>query len=177
MKEQKTEAKERKRERESKQSGLEAEQDEQDAIEDQLSREVMETEPTPPEIISKKSKPPLLLPESLLAQVSARSPPLPDSDADEDMENVGALVTVGNSAGASVRLEKNRRRREQKKRTKDLKKGVVNVRLLKDEMASRKSMAPPASKKVAHIKESWLHKQGNGGPKRRSVGGGFIRKK
>lgn len=136
-----------------------------------------ETEPAPPEIISKKSKPPLLLPESLLAQVSARSSSLPKSDASEDTEDVGALVTVGNSAGVSIRLEKNRRRREQKKRTKDLKKGVVNVKLLKDEMASRKSMAPPASKKVAHIKESWLHKQGNGGLQRRSVGGSFIRKK
>lgn len=136
-----------------------------------------EIDPAPTEVILKKSKPPLLLPELLLAQVSSRSSPPPNSDADKDMEDAGALVTSGNKAGVSVRLEKNRRRREQKKRTKDLKKGVVNVRVLMDEAASRKSMAPPASKKVSHIKESWLHKQGNGGIKRKSVGGGFIKKK
>lgn len=167
----------------SKRRKLETEQDE-DAIEDQLSREVMaaseEIELAPTEISSKKSKPPLLLPESLLAQVSAR-PPRPlsqkDSDSGEDLENADALVTSSKSVGISARLEKNKRRREQKKRSKNLKKGVVNVKVLNDEAASRKSMAPPASKKVVHIKESWLHKQRNGGIKRKSIGGGFIRKK
>lgn len=163
---------------------LETKQDEQDAIEGQLSRELMaageEIELAPTDISSKKSKLSLLLPESLLAQVSARPSPPPsqkDSDSGEDLENADASVAASKLAGISTRLEKNKRRREQKKRSKNLKKGVVNVKVLNDEAASRKSMAPPASKKVAHIKESWLHKQRNGGIKRKCVGGGFIRKK
>lgn len=163
---------------------LETKQDEQDAIEGQLSRELMaageEIELAPTEISSKKSKLSLLLPESLLAQVSARPSPPPsqkDSDSGEDLENADASVAASKLAGISTRLEKNKRRREQKKRSKNLKKGVVNVKVLNDEAASRKSMAPPVSKKVAHIKESWLHKQRNGGIKRKCVGGGFIRKK
>lgn len=138
--------------------------------------EEVELVSAPAEITSKKSKPPLLLPESLLAQVAARPSPPPaegDSDSDENMGDVGALVPTG----VSARLAKNRRRREQKKKNKILKKGVVNVKVLKDEAASRKSMAPPASKQVAHIKESWLHKHRKGGVERRSVGGGFIKKK
>lgn len=177
MKEQKTGAEERKRERDGKRKKLEVEQDAQDAIEDQPSREVMavseEVEPAPAEVVSKKSKLPLLLPKSLLAQVSVRpSPPSQDdSDSGGDMKNANT------SSKVSANLEKNRRRRERKKRSRILRKGVVNVKVLNDEAASRKSMAPPASKKAVHIKELLLNRQGDSGIKRRSVGGGFIRKK
>lgn len=174
--------------RDNKRRKLETAEDEQDAaIKDQLNREATgvsekaEPTPAPTEVTSKKSKLPLLLPESLLAQISARpSPPArrsaeEDSDSDEMDDDV--LVRTGNSAGASARLLKNRRRREQKKKNKILKKGVVNVKVLKDEAASRKSMAPPASKQVAHIKESWLQKHRRGGIERRSVGSGFVKRK
>lgn len=92
------------------------------------------------------------------------------------MEDGGALIPSG-KATSSARTEKNRRRREQKKRNKVLKKGVVNVKVLKDESASRKSMAPAASKRVEHIKESWLFARRKGGIERRNIVGGFIKKK
>lgn len=114
-----------------------------------------------------KTKIPKLLPESLLAAVASR--PEEDSDAEDSEDD-----TPAPPGQPSKHLEKNRRRREQKRRNKVLKKGVVSVKVLSDDAATRKNLAPPIVRNVGNIKEAWLYNR-RGGVERRAVGRGFVR--
>lgn len=114
-----------------------------------------------------KTKIPKLLPESLLAAVASR--PEEDSDSEDSEDD-----TPAPPGQPSKHLEKNRRRREQKRRNKVLKKGVVSVKVLSDDAATRKNLAPPVARNVGNIKETWLYNR-RGGVERRAVGRGFVR--
>lgn len=114
-----------------------------------------------------------LLPESLLAQVSALPNRQMSSDSDSDS---GAVVEIGQKQSLikSGKLEKNRRKRERRKLNKTFRRGPVNVKVLEDKSASRRILPPPAAKIVGSIKDAWLFRQRKG-IERRSFGGGFVR--
>ncbi|KAI5840049.1 hypothetical protein DFP73DRAFT_559935 [Morchella snyderi] len=114
-----------------------------------------------------KAKLPKLLPESLLTAVASR--PEEDSDSEDPEDD-----TPAPPGQPSKHLEKNRRRREQKRRNKVLKKGVVSVKVFSDDAETRKNLAPPVVRNVGNIKEAWLYNR-RGGVERRAVGRGFVR--
>lgn len=137
-----------------------------------------------------KSKAPALLPTSLLEKITDR-PSAPsrshkraadfgiiDEDASDDDMDMDGLddFDFGDDAGMGEEMalmiaEKNRKKRLARKAKMEFKKGPVTVKVLKDEKKLRKIMMPPANKKVANTKESWLN--GRGVVKRRAIGGGI----
>jgi hypothetical protein len=130
------------------------------------------------QLITASNKLPLLLPESLLEDVSCNSPTprthnrAEDFNSDgDDYESEGG-IGVDNDKAKLKKKEKNRKRRQAKKAKLEFKKGPVTVKVFKGDTKARKIMAPPVVKKVDMTKSSWLN--GRGGIKRKHVAVGFA---
>ncbi|CAZ85387.1 unnamed protein product [Tuber melanosporum] len=134
--------------------------------------------PPPAEQHLTKSNSPALLPETLLAQVAATKRRHHQEEQPDIYPNPepGQKNQVTNTGTGGRNAERNRRKKQRQKLNRTLKKGPVSVKVLKDDMKSRKILPPPAAKTVGSIKDSWLFGRKAGGAMRRDVVTGFVRK-